>query len=140
MSDPTQPTPAPSPMPSEQPGPQMSAGEVQDGKVFAILCYVINILGFPFWLVPLILRNNDFALYHAKQCLMLWIFGVIGGIVGTVLIPVFCIGAVILGVVIVAMLVFNIIGLINALNGLTKPLPLIGPYAERWFASLRKAV
>ncbi len=118
-------------------GPSMSPGDVKDGKVFAILCYVLNFLQIPFFLLPLIMRNNDFALYHAKQCLMLWLFVLIGYAVSA---PLFfiCVGVPLAIAVFLASLVFNIIGLINSINERALPLPLIGTYAEQWFAGIKK--
>ena len=53
----------------------MASGDVEDGKAFAMLSYGLSLIGIPFFLVPLIMRNNEFSLYHAKQCLMMWLAG-----------------------------------------------------------------
>ena len=66
---------APAQEPAAQAAPAADSKEVEDGKIFAILSYVLNFVGLPFFLVPLIMRNNAFSLYHAKQCLMWWIAG-----------------------------------------------------------------
>lgn len=142
MSDetnPSNPTPAPAPQPSAFSGtaPPMSPGEVKDGKVFAILCYLINIVGFPFWLLPLIMRNNDFSLYHAKQCLAMWVIFAVGAAVSIPLMFI-CVGAILLAVIWLGHIILNIIGLLNAMNEQAKPLPFIGTYAEKWFAGLKK--
>jgi uncharacterized membrane protein len=118
-------------------GPSMSPGDVKDGKVFAILSYVLNFLSVPFFLLPLIIRNNDFALYHAKQCLMLWLFAIIGYAIAGVLF-IICIGPFVALAVFLASLVFNIVGLINSINERALPLPIIGTYAEQWFAGIKK--
>ena len=134
-NDPAVQTPAPAPAaPAAPVTPAMSEKEIADGKVFAILCYAINFVGLPFWLVPLIMRNNDFSLYHSKQCLIMWLIGVAASVIA--IIP--CVGWVIAIVAILGLLVFNVMGLINAINAKAKPLPLIGVYAEKWFEGLRK--
>lgn len=143
MSDATPPgmnTPPsnPAPVSAVNTGPAMTPGEVQDGKVFAILGYALNFVGVPFWLLPIILRNNDFSLYHGKQCMMLWLACLIGYTAGGVLTFV-CVGFFIIAAVAVASLVFNIIGLLNAVNSKAVPLPVIGKYGEEWFSGLRKA-
>lgn len=115
-------------------GPQLSEKEIADGKAFAILSYAINFVGIPFWLVPLIMRNNEFSLYHSKQCLLMWLVAVATGVVAIV--P--CAGWIIAVVVLLGLLVFNVMGLINAVNGKSKALPLIGGLAEKWFAGIRK--
>jgi len=112
--------------------------EVEEGKTFAILSYVLSFVGIPFFLVPLVMRKNEFSLYHAKQCLMLWLAGVAGSIVSSVLMVV-CIGLILWIAVFVLCIVLNIIGLINATKGEMKALPLIGKWGEDWFKGLKKA-
>src|SRR6267154_2797167 len=127
MSDPNaphQPPPIPTRVPFPSDSPPMSEREISEGKAFAIISYVLNFLRLPFWLVPLIMRNNDFALYHAKQCMTLWIFAMVASVA---CVPFFfvCIGVPLFIAVCVAVLVLNIIGLVNACNGQAKPMPLI---------------
>lgn len=112
--------------------------EIDEGKTFAILSYALGLVGLPFFLVPLIMRNNGFALYHAKQCLMLWIVGMVGGTVCGVLMAV-CIGIILLPLFSIGMLVLDILGLVNAVKAEAKPLPVIGKYANDWFKSIVKA-
>ena len=111
--------------------------EVDEGKAFAVLSYALSFIGLPFFLIPLITRNNGFALYHAKQCLLLWIAGAAVGVVATLL-SVICIGVILGPILGVALLVLNVMGLINASGGKATPVPLIGSYAEQWFKGLRK--
>jgi uncharacterized membrane protein len=112
--------------------------EVEEGRTFAILSYALGFIGVPFFLVPLIMRNNEFSLYHAKQCLMLGLCGISVGIVGTILTPVFCIGVILFFAGLVLILVLDILGLVNAVKGEQKPLPVIGKYADDWFKGLKK--
>ncbi len=111
--------------------------EVEAGRAFAILSYALSLIGIPFFLVPLIMRNNEFSLYHAKQTLLLWLAGLALGLVGglTMLI---CIGFILLPAGAIFLLVLNILGLINAINGQQKPIPVIGKYAEDWFKGITK--
>lgn len=121
--------------------------EVADGKVLAILSYIIWIVA----LVVLIIRNNSFALYHAKQAMTLFlawlvlfiplmILNVIIGValasvtrgVGACIMPIVMFGA---GI---GMLVLIILGIVNAANGVCKPLPVVGPFADKLFGSLQK--
>lgn len=111
--------------------------EVEAGRAFAILSYALSFIGLPFFLVPLIMRNNEFSLYHAKQCLMLWLAGIVVSVVGGFL-TLLCIGVLILLGGGIFLLVLNIMGLISAINGEQKPLPVIGKYAEQWFAGITK--
>ena len=122
--------------------PPAAGKEAEEGKAFAILSYALNFVGLPFFLVPLIMRNNAFSLYHAKQCLILWLLGVASGVASGILIATVvlaCVVPIIWLAVGIFCLVLNIIGLMNATKLETKPLPLIGQWAEEWFKGIRKA-
>ena len=111
--------------------------EIAEGQTFAILSYALSLTLLPFFFVPLILRNNSFSLYHAKQSLVLWILGVVSLYVGSLLM-VFCVGFLIIVATSVLLVVLNIVGLIHAIKGEQKPLPLVGEWAETWFKGIRK--
>ena len=124
----------------EAPQPVQTVGlspEVEEGKAFAILSYALNFLGLPFFVIPLIMRNNVFSLYHAKQCLLLWLAGVAVSVVAVPLAAI-CIGVILIPAAIVFLLVLNIMGLINACKAEQKPVPLIGKWAEAWFKGITK--
>ncbi len=125
---PSEPAPPPPPPPSQ-------VGGVEEGKTFAILCYALSLIGLPFFIIPLITRDNEFSLYHAKQTLMLWLAGIAATVVGTIL-SFACIGVIVFLVAALGLLVLDIIGLINAVNGVAKPLPVVGALAEEWFKGL----
>jgi uncharacterized membrane protein len=92
--------------------------DVEKNKVMAILAYII-------FFIPLIAaRESKFAMYHANQGLVLFLAAVVINIVGG-LIP-FIGWFLILPFGWIAVLVFAIIGIINASKGEVKPLPLIG--------------
>lgn len=118
--------------------PELDPKEIENGKAFAVLSYVLGFIGIPFFLVPLIMRDNDFSLYHAKQCMMIWIAGLAGGMISSLLIPVFCLG-IITGIALgIFIIVITIMGLINATKGIMVPLPLIGKYSDEWFKGISK--
>jgi len=116
----------------------MEQKEIEEGKPFAILSYALNFVGLPFFLVPLIMRNNEFSLYHAKQNLVLWLVGIVGGVISGVLIAL-CVGVLLFPLLTIFLLVLNVVGLINAIKGEAKPLPVIGKWGEDWFKGLRKS-
>jgi uncharacterized membrane protein len=113
--------------------------DVEANKVMAILAYL--------WLlfvVPLLVaRQSKYAMYHTNQGIILFIawmilvFGwlVVGGITGAIAVVIPFLGSILGGLV---SLIFSvgglgcfilwILGIINAAQGLTKPLPLIGHY------------
>ncbi len=94
-----------------------SEADVESGKLWAILGYLFGLLA----IVPLLQKDNDFALFHARQAIVLLIFSIptCGGCV---------IGA----------LVMVVLGIINVLNGRYEPLPLIGRFGEEWFGGISK--
>jgi len=91
-------------------------------KIMGVISY-IGIL----WIVPLLAaKDSKFAMYHANQGLVLFLFSVLVGFAGS-LIPI--IGwFLLLPIGSIFVLVLAIMGIINALNGKMKPLPLIGGF------------
>ena len=87
-------------------------------KLMAAISYIWIL-----FLVPLFAAKDDaFARYHANQGLLLFLVSIILGVIG--IIPV--IGTIIAFVGGIATFVFMILGILNALKGEMKPLPLIG--------------
>ena len=133
------PLPPVAPVPPPAGAVAMDPKEVEAGKTFAILSYVLGFVSLPFFIVPLISRDNEFSLYHAKQCLLLCIMGVAAMLVCLILTFV-CIGVFLMPIVGIGMLVLTIMGLMNAINGVAKPVPLVGNLAEQWFKGITKKV
>ena len=95
---------------------------MEGNKLLAAISY-IGIL----FLVPLLAAKDDaFARYHANQGLVLFIANIAAAIAGFILgfIPV--IGIIVAWIIRIALFVLMILGIINALKGEMKPLPLIG--------------
>lgn len=111
--------------------------DIEDGRTFAILSYALSLIGLPFFLVPMIMRNNEFSLYHAKQCLLLWLGGIAVSVIGVPLMAI-CIGFLLVPAAGIFLLVLDIMGLMNAVKGVQAPVPLIGKYAEDWFKGITK--
>lgn len=61
--------------PPGQPG--WNAAEVEAGRTWAYLSYASMFLGFPAFIIPLIQRDNGFALYHARQSAGIYILTMI---------------------------------------------------------------
>ncbi|MCX7657109.1 MAG: hypothetical protein N2Z57_00375 [Oscillospiraceae bacterium] len=96
-----------------------SPEDIEKSKAVSALAY----LGILFFLPLVAYPESQFGRFHANQGLLLLIFSVAGEIilgiipiVGWILLPFFGI----------AVLVYFILGLVNALNGKAKELPLIG--------------
>lgn len=77
-------------------------------------------------------KGNEFATYHIKQSLGLCLFGFAIFIVG--LIPI--LGWIVSFLGSLFLLVLWVMGLINAVNGKEKPVPVIGSRFETWFKNL----
>lgn len=99
----------------------MVTPSVEKGKSMAIIAY-ITWIGLIIALILNIDAKNDFAKFHIKQVLLLYIFATVLG-----WIP-------IIGWIIdIILFVFWIMGLIYAINGEKKEIPLIGKWAQEWF-------
>lgn len=98
-----------------------------ESKVFAFLAYLLGIIGF---VIVLLARKTDsFAMYHAKQSLVLNITAIIVYVCG-MFIPI--IGwFIILPLGYLAVFILWIMGVIRALTGEEKPLPIIGKFADK---------
>ena len=96
-----------------------SSEDIEKNKVIAALAYLI------FFLPLLAAQDSSYARFHANQGLLLFILGFSGNtiltiipILGWILIPFFSLFVLILAVM----------GILNAINGKAKDLPLIGKY------------
>lgn len=110
----------------EQPAQKAEGGDAEKNKVMAILAYII------FFIPMLAAKDSKFAMYHAKQGLMNFILSVVVSIVGSI-VPLLGWFLIILPVGSVVVLVFAIMGIINASKGEMKPIPWIGGLAVKWF-------
>lgn len=106
---------------------QADIKDAQDNKAMAVLAYII-------FLIPLFAaKESPFARYHTNQGLVLAIAAVAYGIVYSILSAIVLaiswrlyLVVSILGWVGVVFAVLSVIGIINAVNGRMKPLPIIG--------------
>jgi len=104
---------------------------INEGKTIAIIAY-LTIIG----LIIAFVMNNDkkniFASYHIRQSLGLALTGLAIGIIG--IIPI--LGWFIYIVGIFVLLFMWILGLLNAINGNEKPVPILGEKYIEWFKNL----
>ena len=99
-----------------------------DSKLFAFLGVFLGLIGF---LIVLLTRKNDkYAMYYAKQGLVIFIAWLIVYVLG-VFIPVLG-WFIIIPLGGIAMFILWIIAIINSLSGHEKPTPLIGRFAEKF--------
>lgn len=108
-----------------------SSEDIESGKSTAIIAY-ITIIGL---IIALVMNNdkkNPFAAYHIRQVVGLAVTGIALGIINVIPILGWMIS--ILGSIVI--LILWIIGLMNAINGKVKPLPILGDKYEEWFKSI----
>lgn len=109
--------------------PQSGGTDAEENKLMAILAYIL-------FFIPLLTgahKTSPFVKYHTNQGTVLFIAAVVYaiayGILSTILAFIPIIGWAIIALLGLASLVFFvlcIIGIINAINGKMKPLPVIG--------------
>jgi uncharacterized membrane protein len=113
---------------TQNPGQQTQQSEQKQNKgkniTMAVIAYIV-------FFVPLLTdaKDDPFVKYHVKQGLMLLIAGVAVWLIINVL-PI--IGLLIAPILDIAIIVLLVIGIMNAVNGVEKPLPFIGHYAENF--------
>lgn len=106
-------------------------GAIADGKTTAIIAY-ITIIGL---IIAFIMNNdkkNSFAAYHIRQSLGIGLTGLALGILNIVPILGWLIS--IFGSIFI--IVLWVLGLLSALNGKEKPVPLLGEKYQEWLKGI----
>ena len=98
---------------------QFAAEDIEKNKVMAALAYFI------FFLPLITCPDSPFGKFHANQGLVLLLTSIAGSIVLSI-IPI--IGWILLPLFGLAVFIFGVIGLVGALNGGSKKLPVIGKF------------
>jgi uncharacterized membrane protein len=100
-----------------------------ESKLFALLGILLTIVGYI--IVVLARKDDKYAMYYAKQGLILFIACVIAWAASGVLGWIPFIGEALGWVVNAIMLVLWIIGIVYSLSGEEKEVPIIGPFARK---------
>ena len=104
---------------------------------------IISYLTLVGWIIAYVMYNNDkrsLTLYHLRQSLALIVLGVLVYTLQSILYYIPWIGWLLSIVTIpvgLGLFILWIIGLISAINGEEKPIPLIGEKAQEIFSSIR---
>jgi uncharacterized membrane protein len=118
--------PAAPQQPVPEPQPQVEAHkeseQLKHNKFMAVVAYIL-------FFIPLLTdsKNDPFVKFHVKQGLVLFIACLASGII--VRMPV--IGWMLMGPLNIFLFILWVIGVLNALGGKQKLLPLIGKYGEK---------
>ncbi len=100
-----------------------------ESKLFAFLGVLLTVIGY---IIVILARKNDkYAMYYAKQGLVLFIAWIIAAVASWAIgwIPV--VGNIASWVLNAIMLALWIIGIVYALSGKEKEIPIIGPFAKK---------
>lgn len=108
----------------------MEQTTTDNGKNIAIIAY-ITLIG---WIIALVMHNNNktaLGAYHIRQMLGIMIVGLVLSILVSFL------DIYILSLIVqIGILVLWILGLIAAIQGEQKPVPLLGEQFQQWFAGI----
>ncbi len=126
MSNPTE-TPPPA---AATPPPAAATGE---DRTVAILSY-LTIIGFIVALIMHSSKKTALGSFHLRQCLGLIITAIALSIAGMILMFIPFIGWLTAMACWIGMLVLWVMGLIAAVNGQQKPLPVVGEHYQKWFS------
>jgi len=119
--------------PAQTPAPSATG----EDKTVAIISY-ITLIGF---IIAIVMHNGKktkLGAFHLRQMLGLVLTGVALGGCGFILAFIPYIGrlaGIAIEVADLALLVLWIMGLISAINGQIKPLPVVGPLYQKWFGT-----
>jgi uncharacterized membrane protein len=100
-----------------------------EDKTVAILCYV-TIIGFIVAILMHPSRKTELGAFHLRQMLGMVLTSVVGSICAVV--PI--LGWIVWFLVLIGMFVLWFLGLLSALKGDMRPVPLLGEHYQRWFA------
>jgi uncharacterized membrane protein len=123
MSTETNPTPAP-------------AASGMDGKTISIISY-FTWIG---WIIAFVMYSSNksqLAAFHIRQSLLLMILGILVYIIQIMLIFVPFLGWAVIGLLWIGIVVLWILGLVSAINGQEKPIPVIGALAQNIFSGIK---
>ena len=118
---------------TEQP---LSTETIEVGKPLAIICYATLPLGIPAFILPMLTRDNAYALQHAKYAGVIFLGATLTFILTFAAAFITC-G---FGTPLVGLTLFFIIptiqGFLAALNGQDEIPMMVGPWAEKLFSGV----
>ena len=97
---------------------QFDKDDIEKNKVMGLLAYIL------FFIPLLAAKDSPFARYHANQGLVLFLAAILSSVI--LIIPI--LGWIIAPILSIVITVLAVIGIINALNGKAKELPMIGKF------------
>jgi len=119
--------------------PTHVSSPADDGKTVAIVSY-LSIIG---WIIAYVMfgsNKTSLGAYHLRQTIALFILAFATWILQILLLFIPFIGwliGILLIFVYIGIFVLWILGLIAAINGEEKPMPVIGAKAQQWFSGIK---
>lgn len=110
--------------------------EIEAGKTMALLSWLSGLVGLPLWIIPMVQRDNAFALYHAKHAAMTFILQIGLVVIYVVLATITCGMLGILFPIIFLAWIPMIDGIIKATGGRTDPPLIVGGLTDMIFGGL----
>lgn len=111
------------------PSDAVAATAATEDRTVAILSY-ITILGFIAAIFMHQSHKTPLGAFHLRQMLGIVLTAVAGAVCGVV--PI--LGWIVWFVVVLGVFVLWLIGLLSALKGETRPVPILGEHYQKWFA------
>ena len=103
--------------------------EQEDKKLFAFLATFLSIIGFVIALIAN--RKDKYVMYYARQSLVIFIIGVVAGILGNLIDWIPIIGMIIKFALGVLVFIVWLLSWIYALSGEQKEIPIVSDWAEK---------
>ncbi len=100
-----------------------------DTKLFAFLGVFLTVIGFI--IVYAMKKDNKYAMYYGKQGLVLFIGWMAVWVLAMILFRIPIIGLIIIWAMYLVMGLLWVLGMIYALSGKMKPIPVIGQFADK---------
>ncbi len=108
--------------------PQTSSASVGDDKLMALLCYLGILV-----LVPLLVKkDSEYVKFHIQQGLVLLVTEIVWSVAWWILALIPVLGWVVGLAGWLVILYLWIVGIVNALSGVKKELPLIGQWGKQF--------
>ena len=112
------------------------AASGMDGKSISIISY-ITWIG---WIIAFVMFNSNksqLAAFHIRQSLGIMLLGILCYIVQIMLLFVPFLGWAVIGILWIGLVVLWVLGLVSAINGQEKPIPVIGSLAQSLFRGIK---
>ncbi len=121
-------------MDATTPPPVTTTPDVPEDKSVAIVSY-LTLIGFIVAIVLHSSKKTRLGAFHLRQVLGFFLTGIAVGLAQFILLFIPIVGWLAVFALWVSMLVLWVMGLIAAINGQLKPMPVVGPLYQKWFGT-----